>query len=220
MKSYLYQSISPATEALNKALKSTPLHVVSAEKSMISPNALKRSRNFSESFDMSEFEDASKSVEDSIAFPSIEWSFDDNDDEDYKPPSKRICRGLVRSEGSCDLSSLASCQRNGSSGSLCWSLHPCTFFKPGRDIIIRERHSFASCATLYIPKQQFALSYCHERLPALSIDNVDIFQLFNIVMLHILTTISFSLVKLARAAQAFHTFNSYRYFLAFMSYYF
>lgn len=105
-----------------------PSFFVSKEKPMIKLPALKRSRNeFEEAaFDMSDFEEASKQVEDSIAFPSIEWSFDDNDDdeEDYQMhPRKRSCQGFSRSQGALNLASIrdpSRCQqRRGSNGSLC-----------------------------------------------------------------------------------------------------
>jgi hypothetical protein len=120
------QQESPATAALEKALRFQPKHVVSSEKPMIKAAALKRSRTSCEtSFDMSAFEEASKQVEESIAFPSIEWSVfdDDNDEEDYYyQPSKRSCQGFTRCNGSLDLFSLSSSscqQRRGSNGSLC-----------------------------------------------------------------------------------------------------
>ena len=119
-----------ATAALEKSLTCQTKHVVSQGKPMIKAAALKRSRkNFDESsssvssFDMSEFADASKQVEESIAFPSIQWDFndEDQDDEDHYTPtsSKRLCQGFSRSTACLDLSSLsASCQRRGSNGSL------------------------------------------------------------------------------------------------------
>jgi hypothetical protein len=111
---------------------------------------LKRSRCVvSESFDMGEFLKASQEVEETIAFPTIEWpSFDDDDsssdtysvassvtspneeredddeeEEDYFQNSrKRQCRGLVRCDRSCNLSSLWEManrsERCGSNGSL------------------------------------------------------------------------------------------------------
>ena len=121
---------------------------------------LKRSRSrskLSTSFDMKDFLKASEQVEETIAFPAIEWpSFDDDDssscdgdnsysiasslttpseeggdidiendddDEDYRQnPRKRQCRGLIRSNKSCNLSSLwdisKRSERRGSNGSL------------------------------------------------------------------------------------------------------
>jgi hypothetical protein len=108
---------------------------------------LKRSRSrsaVSGSFDMGEFLKASQQVEETIAFPAIEWpSFDDDDsssdtysvassvtkedddeeEEDYFQQSrKRQCRGLVRCNRSCNLSSLWEIanrsERCGSNGSL------------------------------------------------------------------------------------------------------
>lgn len=74
------------------------------------------------SFDMTSFVEASQQVEDSIAFPTLEWpSLDGDDDDDqelYVPPTKRQCRGLVRSnKASFDLTALPS-ERAGSCGSL------------------------------------------------------------------------------------------------------
>jgi hypothetical protein len=91
---------------------------------MIATNTLKRSRGAIgsfESFDMSAFVEASQQVEDSIAFPSIEWPvLDDSKEDDYysPAPAKRQCRGLVRSKNSANLS-LLSTIRFGSAGSLC-----------------------------------------------------------------------------------------------------
>eukprot|EP00526_Cylindrotheca_closterium_P021431 CAMPEP_0113615682 /NCGR_PEP_ID=MMETSP0017_2-20120614/7835_1 /TAXON_ID=2856 /ORGANISM="Cylindrotheca closterium" /LENGTH=106 /DNA_ID=CAMNT_0000524943 /DNA_START=83 /DNA_END=403 /DNA_ORIENTATION=+ /assembly_acc=CAM_ASM_000147 len=103
-----------ATAALEQAMKQsqTPKSGPSC-KPMIS---MKRSRSSTASFESSKFEEASKQIEDSISFPSIEWSFDDDEDDVFavERPSKRSCSGLVRSMGSADLSSL----RCGSSGSL------------------------------------------------------------------------------------------------------
>jgi hypothetical protein len=113
---------SSATAALEKVLCTQANYVISKEKPMIKRAALKRSQNNVESsFDMSEFEEVSKQVEQSIAFPSIEWNFSDVDDEDnYNQPSKRSCHGFSRSQGSLDLASLmGSCHRRGSNGSLC-----------------------------------------------------------------------------------------------------
>ena len=122
-----------ATAALEKSLTFQTKHVASKGKPMIKAAALKRSRrtfdessSSSTSFDMSEFEDASKQVEESIAFPSIEWNLNDNDcnddDEDddcCNHPSKRFCQGFSRSGACLDLSSLnTSCPRRGSHGSL------------------------------------------------------------------------------------------------------
>jgi len=82
----------------------------------------------SSSFDMSTFEQASNEVQDSLWFPMIEWPTtsgdddsnddDDDDDDDYGDDDdtgtgvnslsrsrKRICRGLVRSSSTIDLSS-------------------------------------------------------------------------------------------------------------------
>ncbi len=116
---------------------------------------LKRTRSrfaLSGSFDMGEFLKASQQVEETIAFPAIEWpSFDDDDssssdsdsaatslatprvysqvfdddedEEDYDLcRRKRQCRGLTRSDRSCNLSSLIDianhAERRGSNGSL------------------------------------------------------------------------------------------------------
>lgn len=108
---------------------------------------LKRSRSsLSGSFDMGEFIKASEQVEETIAFPAVEWpSFDDDDDDSsyniqpslmskdedddedddffsHRSPRKRQCRGLTRCNRSCNLSSLwkmgSTSQRRGSNGSL------------------------------------------------------------------------------------------------------
>jgi len=122
---------------------------------------LKRSRPGSSScssFDMGDFIKASQQIEETIAFPSIEWpSFDDDDSSsssssnnsisDYNNSSsrssrtttleneddegeygfsassrKRQCRGLVRCDRSCNLTSLwemaIMSERRGSNGSL------------------------------------------------------------------------------------------------------
>jgi hypothetical protein len=116
------KTLSPATEALERSLNMVQSPVLNKEKPMICTKNLKRSRSGFGLLDMSAFEEASKQVEDSIAFPSIEWSFDDEDSEDdfASPPYvKRRCRGLSRSsDASFDLASMSS-QRLGSSGSLC-----------------------------------------------------------------------------------------------------
>lgn len=103
-----------------------------------SPLKRLRSRStVSGSFDMGDFLKASQQVEETIAFPAIEWpSFDDDDssvassvtkdddeEEDYFQHSrKRQCRGLVRCDRSCNLSSLWEIaklsERSGSNGSL------------------------------------------------------------------------------------------------------
>eukprot|EP00339_Tiarina_fusa_P003163 CAMPEP_0117046424 /NCGR_PEP_ID=MMETSP0472-20121206/32104_1 /TAXON_ID=693140 ORGANISM="Tiarina fusus, Strain LIS" /NCGR_SAMPLE_ID=MMETSP0472 /ASSEMBLY_ACC=CAM_ASM_000603 /LENGTH=117 /DNA_ID=CAMNT_0004758779 /DNA_START=33 /DNA_END=386 /DNA_ORIENTATION=+ len=106
---------SPATEALQKALCLSPTPVINKEKPMITVQSLKRSRS-GFSFDMSAFDEASQQVEDSIAFPSIEWSFDDSDDEDDEdiacPAAKRRCSGLSRCPSFSDLSAIP--ERRGS----------------------------------------------------------------------------------------------------------
>lgn len=86
----------------------------------------KRSRT---SFDLSQFEEATEEVKDSIAFPSIGWSFNDDDDEEPDQPeslfpsSKRLCKGLGRSNECFNLAAMDSsaqcCERRGSTGSLC-----------------------------------------------------------------------------------------------------
>ncbi|KAL3933827.1 MAG: hypothetical protein SGBAC_010235 [Bacillariaceae sp.] len=99
-----------ATAALEQAMKQAQAPKSGPRQPMIN---LKRERSFS--FELSEFEEASKQIEDSIAFPSIEWSFNDDDEDDLERPSKRSCNRLVRSKGSADLA----CVRSGSAGSLC-----------------------------------------------------------------------------------------------------
>ena len=122
-----------ATSALESSLKrskkTSELCVHSNHRPMISSKGLKRphsSIGLFNNFDMSSFKKASQQVEDSIAFPTIEWNFNDSDSEeilDYVPlAAKRRCRGLVRSNGSVNLSSFfggSSTNRSGSSGSLC-----------------------------------------------------------------------------------------------------
>ena len=124
---------------------------------------LKRSRPGSSSgssFDMGDFIKASQQVEETIAFPSIEWpSFDDDSDDSSSSssntsisdfdnscsrssrtrqeneddegeygfsssPRKRQCRGLIRCDRSCNLTSLwemaITSERRGSNGSLSW----------------------------------------------------------------------------------------------------
>jgi hypothetical protein len=119
--SSLSVSTSPATEALEAALTFVPTRIpmVGELKPMICTKNLKRSS--SGSFDMSAFTEASQQVEDAIAFPSIEWSFDDSDseEEEYSPASKRRCRGIARSENSSDLFTLGSKVRFESAGCLC-----------------------------------------------------------------------------------------------------
>jgi hypothetical protein len=101
-------------------MSSLPLFVTKRRLSTNSSN-LKRLRQ--EAFDMSVVLEASKQVEDSIAFPVIEWpslDIDDNDsekddddeeddDEDcccFSTPPKRQCRGLVRCSRSSNLSTM------------------------------------------------------------------------------------------------------------------
>ena len=101
---------TPATEALQKALSPT---IRTVEKKMIGVKSLKRSLS-DYAFDMNAFADASQQVEESIAFPSIEWDFssdDDNDDHDdddevSPAPAKRICRGLSHCPSVPDLASI------------------------------------------------------------------------------------------------------------------
>jgi len=99
-----------ATQALAQAL-STPSSVVRSKEPMIQ---LKRTY-----FDMTALEEVSQQVEDSIAFPTIEWAFSDDDEEDVveERPAKRSCNELSRKNASCDLASLS--VRCGSNGSMC-----------------------------------------------------------------------------------------------------
>ncbi len=133
------------TQKLSSSLSDAPIHDTEKRgaammlRSIInppSPASMKRSRALSGSFDMSDFLKVSQQVEDSIAFPSIEWPSlgDDSEDEgdnesvdEFYPssrPSKRHCRGLVRCNRSSNLSSLVdmasrhASERRGSSGSL------------------------------------------------------------------------------------------------------
>jgi hypothetical protein len=117
----MQRKVSSASEALDQLLSFKPTPVINKNKPMICTNNLKRSRSGLASFDMSAFEEASEQVEESIAFPSIEWSFDDDDDETDAislPSAKRRCNGLTRSsQASFDLSSFS--ERRGSNRSLC-----------------------------------------------------------------------------------------------------
>ncbi|KAG7371890.1 hypothetical protein IV203_018032 [Nitzschia inconspicua] len=96
-------------------------------------NCISLKRERLASFDMSDILKASQQVEDSFAFPVIEWpSFDadsEEDDEFSAPPSKRQCRGLVRCDRSSNLYTLSAIatstvsinaivERQGSNGSL------------------------------------------------------------------------------------------------------
>jgi hypothetical protein len=122
----IQKSISPATEALERALKNVETPLLTQTKPMICANTLKRTRTkicSLDNFDMSDFFKASQRVEDSIAFPSIEWPDIESDSEEddvltREPAAKRRCRGLVRSKNSFNLESLGSTQRFGSAGSL------------------------------------------------------------------------------------------------------
>jgi hypothetical protein len=121
------KSTPPATEALETALnKRVESPIIDYKEPMICTKNLKRSRSTMgsfESFDMSDFAKASQQVEESIAFPTIEWPDIDDSEEDneptFEPTAKRRCRGLVRSKNSCNLFELGSTQRLGSAGSLC-----------------------------------------------------------------------------------------------------
>lgn len=127
----------PATRALEifceldqnnyNAINTTTPTTTSSPKRMIPSGSLKRNRSSMGQFDLADLLDATRPVEDSIAFPSIEWNFDDEDDavptssnktkphhfvvdddqdDDLieNPRPKRHCRGLVRSkEVACNL---------------------------------------------------------------------------------------------------------------------
>ena len=115
----------PATKALQEALKLDSKHMKFSQKiesSMEGKENLKRSHSVLCSFDMSSFAEASKEIEDSFAFPTLEWPTIDgsqDDEEPYVPLAKRRCHGLSRSHrASFDLTALAS-ERKGSCGSLC-----------------------------------------------------------------------------------------------------
>mmetsp|Transcript_18107 Transcript_18107/g.29244 ORF Transcript_18107/g.29244 Transcript_18107/m.29244 type:complete len:125 (+) Transcript_18107:271-645(+) len=121
------QQTNFATQALERCendsfLKELPMFEIERRMSNSSTNSLKRSRPSSCSFDMSDFAEASKLVEESMAFPAIEWPSFDGDDEDdafLVPPTKRQCQGLVRCNRSSNLSSLTTkTERRGSNGSL------------------------------------------------------------------------------------------------------
>jgi hypothetical protein len=144
--SFLSDRSIPATDALDLALKvlenprvpqDDPTKVRKERTPMISSRGLKRSQSkMGSSFSLSDLLDATKPVEESIAFPCIEWTFDDDEDDsdsnsfpsisspsdDLTPPSfdfsnlddvlfnhraKRTCRGLLRSKKiETDLASL------------------------------------------------------------------------------------------------------------------
>jgi hypothetical protein len=142
-------AVSPATLALEQSLKRDEESRVARMSSntpmirhhrMIPSRDLKRSRGDSlsgqgasstSSFDMDSVLQASRHIEEAIAFPPISWPsiLDSNDDEEgvdeevAEPSPKRRCRGLVRSKNSSDLSSLSSLAlttgRFGSNGSMC-----------------------------------------------------------------------------------------------------
>jgi hypothetical protein len=130
-------SCFPATAALELALKVPiiPMQqqrntITGKEEIMLSKKSLKRSRSIFHPFDVAELLDATKPVEESIAFPCIEWDFDDEEDEEHSTiipvennatpttlddfddlsiPRKRHCRGLVRSKQvKCNLAQLLS----------------------------------------------------------------------------------------------------------------
>ena len=119
------QSDCPATRALEIFCDSdqnnyNSMNTMSTSpKRMIPSRSLKRNRSSMGQFDFADLLDATRPVEDSIAFPSIEWNFDDedesaqtsseaithnhvvddeNDDLIDNPRPKRHCRGLVRSK--------------------------------------------------------------------------------------------------------------------------
>jgi len=82
----------PATRALERAkhtLSQAPSSLVAPKadavlprhESMITKNSLKRSRSTMGSFKLDDLFEATAPVEESIAFPSIEWNFD-HDEED------------------------------------------------------------------------------------------------------------------------------------------
>ena len=132
----------PATRALELACKlnskAMPFRTASEQSGnkMISKRSLKRCRSSMGGFSVADLVEATKPVEDSIAFPSIEWQIDEDDDDDadnksdererprigrfptpvpdddlddiIEPPrAKRQCRGLVRSKHVyCNLSQL------------------------------------------------------------------------------------------------------------------
>lgn len=89
---------------------------------MINLINLKRSRRKSGTFNLAELEEASKKVEEAIAFPEIEWPTFEGDDCDSQPEEspqpmmKRPRLGLVRSSHSFNLAALSSSERINSSG--------------------------------------------------------------------------------------------------------
>lgn len=120
------KSLGPATEALDKAFSPIPNHEIRKSTSRIRRKSTQARRGSLDSaFDMAAFERATKQVEESIAFPAIDWSFneDDNDEEiDISKGAKRRCQGLTRNDGFfdlCKLSTTVVCrERRGSTGSM------------------------------------------------------------------------------------------------------
>lgn len=91
---------------------------------MIDFTRMKRHHSQIGSFDMSSIEEASKKVESSIAFPTIEWPVYDGDDETDSediplPQFKRPRLGLIRSAPSFNLVALGSSERLQSDDELC-----------------------------------------------------------------------------------------------------
>ena len=123
------------SSSMSEHKERTNLPMINSITTTTKTSSMKRSRpSVSSAFDMGDFIKASQQVEETIAFPTIEWpslDYDDNsddssssddsdsfsfsritkddDDDDFfqqQPSRKRLCRGLTRCDRSCNLSSL------------------------------------------------------------------------------------------------------------------
>ena len=122
---------SAALESLRQCRRSSEASTSSEQphrhRPMIKFPSQKRSYSQIGTFDMSGMEEASKTVESSIAFPTIEWPAFEGDDDDtdsdepecLRQPAKRPRLGLVRSAPSFNLVALASSERFDTEKDLC-----------------------------------------------------------------------------------------------------
>lgn len=129
-KNFLFEAVRrPATEALETigscegSTSSKGDDEIHRRRPMINFASQKRHHSEIGTFDMSAIEQASKKVENAIAFPTIEWPTyegdDETDSEDFpQPQAKRPRFGLVRSAPSFNLVALASAERLESDDSL------------------------------------------------------------------------------------------------------
>eukprot|EP00934_Nitzschia_sp_Nitz4_P000606 Nitzschia sp. Nitz4//scaffold27_size158506//91455//91838//NITZ4_002605-RA/size158506-processed-gene-0.21-mRNA-1//1//CDS//3329545503//606//frame0 len=119
---------TPATEALEKALRQVTMPSVERVKPKIRrrSTAISRRGSLDSAFNFTRIEEATKEVEESVAFPMIDWSFNEEEEEELidsgiqKLP-KRRCQGLARTGCSIDLYKLSAeaCRsRRGSTGSM------------------------------------------------------------------------------------------------------